>query len=253
MKKLSVAILILTLSSALQAQQTNQDSLRIANATSALPPKKPKVTGRPNDHIVLQFGVSNLGSVPDSMKTSGFSRFFNMYIMFDKPFKNNRHYSFAIGGGIGTDNYFFKDKYIDIKSNSAMLPFRNTAGANHFRKFKLTTMYLDIPLELRYVSSPDNSDKSFKAAIGAKLGFLLKAYTKGKDLQDANGNSIYDSKYIVKEYSRRYFSGTRMAVTGRIGYGHFSLSGSWQINNFLKEGAGPEVRPYNIGLTVSGL
>jgi hypothetical protein len=89
-------------------------------------------------------------------------------------------------------------------------------------------------------------------ALGVKVGTMLTAYTKGKTLVDKNGNTI--NPYIEKESSKKYFNTTRLAVTGRIGYGILSLYGAYQITSFLKDVAGPtEIRPYSIGLAISGL
>ncbi|MEJ0104210.1 MAG: hypothetical protein WDO19_17320 [Bacteroidota bacterium] len=33
----------------------------------------------------------------------------------------------------------------------------------------------------------------------------------------------------------------------------FTLFGSYQVGSLFKEGLGPDVRPYSIGLTLSGL
>jgi hypothetical protein len=82
---------------------------------------------------------------------------------------------------------------------------------------------------------------------------MLKAFTKGKDLQNRNGASLYGNRYIVKESEKKYFNGTKLAVTGRIGYGIFSLHADYQVTQLLKENAGPEIRPWAIGLTISGL
>ncbi len=56
-----------------------------------------------------------------------------------------------------------------------------------------------------------------------------------------------------KKKSKRYFNGTRLSVTGRVGFGSLSLFTSYQVNAFIKEGFGPDVRPYSIGITISGL
>jgi hypothetical protein len=88
-------------------------------------------------------------------------------------------------------------------------------------------------------------------AIGAKIGTLLNVHTKGKNLLNKSGGTV--NSYIAKENSKRYFNGNRLCVTGRIGYGSFSLFGSYQVNSFIKEGAGPDIKPYSIGLTISGL
>jgi len=208
---------------------------------------------RPNDHLMLQYGVEGWANAPDSAKTSGFSRHFNVYAMFDKPFKNNQRLSLGLGVGLGTSNMFFKNKYIDLKNTGTKLPFRDVAATNHYDKYKLTTIYLEAPIELRYVSNPASASKGFKAAIGFKVGTLLKAYTKGKNLVDANNTTVYGAKYIAKESEKRFISGTRIAATARVGYGIFSLHGSYQITNFLRDGAGADFRPYSVGVTISGL
>ncbi len=111
--------------------------------------------------------------------------------------------------------------------------------------------YLEVPVELRYASNPGSSGNSWKIAIGAKVGTLINLHTKGKDLEDKN-NRIVNS-YIAKENSKRYFTGTRLMGTARIGYGIFSLFGAYQLNNVLKAGFGPDMKLYQVGITLSGL
>jgi hypothetical protein len=171
--------------------------------------------------------------------------------MLDKPFKSNPKFSVGIGAGIGSSNIFFENKGIDLKSGSARLPFTNLDSANHFKKYKLTTVYLEAPVELRYNSNPLNSNKSFKMALGLKVGTMVDAHTKGKTLVDKAGNTVND--YILKEKSKRFFNSTKLAATGRVGYGIISLQGSYQITALLKDGAGPAIRPYSIGICFSGL
>src|SRR4051794_27751389 len=215
-------------------------------------PKKFDLSNRSNDHLIFQYGFDNWTGTNDTINPQGFSRFFNAYVMLDKPFKTNPKMSVGLGLGIGSSNIFFKETYVDVKSTSSSLPFTKVDSVDHFKKFKLTTMYLEAPIELRYSSNPENSNRSVKAALGVKVGTLLKAYTKGKTLQDKNGNTI--NSYIAKESSKKFFNSTRLAVTGRLGYGIFGLYGSYQINSLLKTGAGPEtIRPYSIGIYISGL
>lgn len=213
------------------------------------------LSNRPNDHFMLQYGYDTWGNVPDSVKPDGFSRHFNVYIMIDKPFKNSRHMSIGFGIGLGSSNMFFDNKYINLKSPTAMLPFTDVSASavNHFKKFKLTTVFAELPVELRYAGNPVTPDKGFKAALGVKVGTLLNQHTKGKDAEGASGSSLYGSKYIVKENNKRFINSTRFAATGRIGFGNISLDASYQITNFLKEGVGPDIKPFTIGITLSGL
>ncbi len=245
MKKLILSALsILFFGSLLQAQAptTNNNS-------------KIDLTGRPADHFMIQFGSDAWTGKPDSVKTSGFSRHFNMYFMYDVPFKKNPHYSVAVGLGIGTSNIFFDNHtFVDVKSPSATLPFRNLdSTANHFSKEKITTMYLQAPLELRYFSDPAHPGKSWKAAAGLKLGTLLKGYSKAKNFVRPDGTSLYGSTYIEKEYNKRWFDNTDITLTGRVGYGIFSIDAGYTATQVFRDGLGPVVNKFSIGLTISGL
>ncbi|MDQ2753865.1 MAG: hypothetical protein M3R72_12655, partial [Bacteroidota bacterium] len=90
-------------------------------------------------------------------------------------------------------------------------------------------------------------------ALGFKIGALINQHTKGKNAIDANGTTIFGPSYISKESNKRFINSTRVAATARIGFGNFSIDGSYQITNFLKQGVGPAIHPYSIGLTLSGL
>jgi hypothetical protein len=210
------------------------------------------LANRSKDHLLIQLGFDTWANMPDSINTRGLSRSFNMYFMFDFPFKTNPHLSVAIGAGIGTNNMYFKDTYIDIAGrNGNRLSFNDVSDTTRFKKYKLLTSFLEAPVEFRYSARPENPKKSFKAAIGAKIGTMLAASTKGKNLLNGAGQNI--NNFTQKEKSKKFFNTTRLSVTGRLGYGSLSIFGSYQVNSFIKEGFGPDVRPFSIGLTLSGL
>lgn len=211
------------------------------------------LSNRPSDHLMIQYGADSWLNRPDSVRTGGFSRHFNIYFMFDKPFKTNQKFSMAYGIGLGTSNMFFNNTYVDVKSVSTRLPFTKVDSSNHFSKFKVTNIYAEIPVELRYYSQPDNPGKSWKAALGVKVGTLLKTYSKGKNLVSKTGASIYGPSYVEKEVNKRFFNGTMLALTGRVGLGFISLDASYQINTVLKDGTGPAMHKFSLGITVSGL
>jgi hypothetical protein len=220
-------------------------------------PKQPKVpidwtkvdlSKRTADHFMIQYGISRFSGGPDSIRPGGLSRSFNMYLMLDFPFKTNPKMSVGIGPGIGTDNFLFEDRTVNIKNRNQVLFPADTLS--RFKKYKLMTGFLELPVELRYASNPQNMNKGFKFAIGAKIGTLLTAKTKAKvDLDQAG-----DGGYITKTSSKRHFSGIRLAGTMRVGIGNVSLFGTYTITEMFKEGFGPAgIRPFTIGLTISGL
>lgn len=206
---------------------------------------------RSNDHFLIQIGRESWQGKPDSIQTGGFPRTFNMYFMLDYPFKTNAHWSSAIGVGIATDNMFFKKTRIGINENVARVPFQDVSDTNHFKKYKLATAYLEAPIELRWRSNPDYDGKSLKVALGAKVGVLVNAHTKGKKLENKSGTTLGD--FTEKINSKNFFNKNRISVTGRVGLGHFSIFTSYALTPLFKEGVASTIRPLTIGLTISGL
>ncbi|MBY0482425.1 MAG: PorT family protein [Chitinophagaceae bacterium] len=246
MKKTLLLLLGITGALLIQAQSSNPTN-------SKKDWSKLDLSSRPADHFMIQYGSDAWTGRPDSVRTGGFSRHFNIYFMMDKPFKTNPHYSLGIGAGLGTSNMFFKNTDVNIKAQTPKLPFTNVDSADHFKKFKLATIYLEIPVELRYYSNPENPMKSWKYAIGAKVGTLLKSYTKGKNLVNKTGTSYYGSNYVQKDQMKRFMNGTSLALTGRIGYGIVSVDAAYYILGVLKDGTGPVMNKVSFGITISGL
>jgi hypothetical protein len=77
----------------------------------------------------------------------------------------------------------------------------------------------------------------------------LDAHTKAKVDLDANKNG----GYIAKEKDKKYINNTRVTATMRVGYGNVTLFGSYTLTDLFKEGQGPRVKPFSVGLTLSGL
>jgi hypothetical protein len=226
------------------------------DSTIANPKKKDwskvNLSNRPNDHLMLQLGYNGWSGRSDSIKTKGIPRSFNIYFMFDFPFKTSPRFSVGIGAGLGTDNFYLDKMTADISGeSSSKLSFKDVSEGEHFKKYKLATTYLELPVELRFAADPENTNKSWKVAVGGKVGTLLSAMTKGKTLLNSSEQTI--NSYTEKIKSKRYFNSTRLSVTGRISKGIFGIYGTYQVNNFVKDGYGPDIRPFQVGISISGL
>jgi Outer membrane protein beta-barrel domain len=242
MRKSLFVILSLLLSCTLVAQ----DSTKTA-------PKKKQVidlSGRPNDHLMFQFGMAGWGGKPDSINTKGFNKSVNFYLMLDFPVKTNPKLSIGFGAGFGTDHIYFDKMYLGIKDGTSTLTIEDRSDSVYFKRYKLAVAWLEAPIELRYTKNPLNSNKSFKVAIGVKVGTLFNAHTRGNDFIDITNNT---NPYTQKEASKRFFNKNRLAVTGRVGLGVFSLFGSYQVTQLFKENLAPKINPWSVGLQISGL
>jgi hypothetical protein len=210
------------------------------------------LTKRPADHFMFQLGYDNWAGKPDSIHIQGFNRSANFYFMFDFPFKTDPRLSIGAGLGIGSSNIFFHQQEVLVAAvGNSTLAFPDETGGNHFKKYKLVTTYLEAPVELRFALDPEHYDHSWKFAVGAKVGLLLSAYTKGKDLQNSVGQTL--GSYIEKESSKQYFSSTKLAGTLRVSKGVVGIFGQFQVNSLIKSNAGPSVFPFSMGIVLSGL
>ncbi|MFT4204556.1 MAG: outer membrane beta-barrel protein [Chitinophagaceae bacterium] len=228
-----------------QAQRQREESL----------PKKKRInkysnvdlSKRPHDHFIIGFAVAGVDGGNDSTSTKGFSRQVDIAFMLDKPL-SNPHFSVGYGLGFMGTNLFYNDKYLNIKSQTTTLPFDD----QKYSKFKLVLNYLEIPLEIRYAKNMEQPQKGLKITAGIKAGWLLKAYTKGKNALSGS-SSLYGSGYVQKEVDKRFFNTTMLTGTFRVGLGAFSVFGNYSLLSMLKSGAGPTMRPYAVGFAISGL
>lgn len=236
-------ILVFVLTIALSVPSFSQDKKKNYNFTN-----------KSADHVMIQLSSDHWLGLPDSVKdhVKGLSRGFNAYGMINKQFKGSPKLSVAFGLGIGNSNIFFKRMFVDIAATTRTLPFINQDSTQHYKKFKVSTTYLEVPVEFRFTNDPENPNKSVKFAIGAKAGTLLNAHNKAKELRNAAGNVINGA--ITKQSSKSYFNSTRLVATARVGYGIFSLFGAYGFSPMFKDGvAAPDVKPLQVGITVSGL
>ena len=200
---------------------------------------------------MITMAYDNWVGKPDTINTNGIGRSFGFYFMLDFPFKTDPRFSVGAGLGISASNIYFNKQYVNLISLSPTLPFTDQSSAEHYKKSKLVTTYLEVPLELRYAIDPEHTNSSWKFALGVRPGIMLSAYTKVKNFEN-NADQLEDA-YVQKQSSKHYFNGSRIAATARISKGPVGLFGLYQLTPLIKAGAGPTINPFSIGLVFSGL
>jgi hypothetical protein len=204
------------------------------------------------DHFMVEVGYDNWANTPDSIHIQGFNRSFSFYFMYNFPFKTDVRWSVAAGLGIGSSNIFFHDQEVLVAAyGNQTLGFPDETGADHFKKYKLVLTDLQVPIELRFAVDPTDMDHSWKIAVGAKVGLMLSAYTKGKDLVSGSGQTL--GNYIEKESSKQFFNSPQFVPTIRVSKGVIGIFGQIQLNSPIKASAGPSVFPFSTGIVLSGL
>lgn len=243
----SFSFLLLFFPMSLMAQEKTAEKKE--NNTSSNP------NNRPKDHLLLQLGTVQWLNRPDTISTGGFSRSFSAYLMLDLAFKTDPRFSVGIGAGIGSDHVFFdknagRDLIINRPGGFQFNKNEGAAANIRYKSMKLHTAYLEAPVELRFMQRPDQPGKSFKAAIGMKVGTMISAVEKTRFERDEEGAG----NYTMKIKDRRNFNNLRLAAMARVGYGPISVFVQYQLNELIKQGQGPaDIRPLLVGITLSGL
>lgn len=235
-KRIALLALLVLPSTVLLAQDVEKGS------------NKKSVIEKPSrDFVMFQLNYEGWMK-PDSIKTTGIGRSVNAYICYDFPIKKS-NFSFAAGIGIGTSNIYLSNQQIINNRDTGIyltqaVFINEDATTRNYKKYKLTTAYLEAPFELRFFGNKVNRNRGFKAAIGLRVGTLVGAHTKGR----------YDGiKIVDKVNTKRYLDPWRFAGTVRLGWGNYTLMGTYNLNKLYKEGAGPDITPYSIGLCITGL
>ncbi len=209
--------------------------------------------GRPDipGTFMVEYGFNRLTSPPQDLKY-GFwgSRTLNLYYHYDHRLGQSK-FSVHPGVGFGLErfklisfNQAFSDTVIRITGatlirqaggntrliNSGQVLFNDTARAASKSMFIVN--YIDLPVEFRFTANPNDPSKSFKAALGGRVGVLLNAHTKLKYKEDGE---------VKKLKNRQDFNlnEIRYSAFARIGVGNVYLSFYYNFNPLFKEGLGP--------------
>lgn len=226
--------------------------LLIAMGGAACAQGNPEVTqkkGRPNIPGTFQvdFGI-NLPTEKDGFNTNPMgSSTVNVYYFYDKRLGKSK-FSIHPGIGFGLERYKFNNNktlaYTTGLDTVSMVP----STLSNLRKTKLITNYIDIPLEIRFSTTPDDPNRSFKVSLGFKFGVLYDSFTKQKYSEDGETKKLKD-KQNFNLYPIRY------GPYFRIGGGNFSVYASYSISPLFKPGVGPggnsNINNFTVGLSLA--
>jgi Outer membrane protein beta-barrel domain len=199
----------------------------VAQGTTVVTEKK---KGRPDIPGTFQLDLGfNFPSEKAGFNTSFFgSSTVNIYYFYDMRIGKSK-FSIHPGIGFGLERYKFNNfktlGYNATQDTVFMVP----SQFSNLRKSKLITNYLDIPLEVRFSTRPDDPNRSFKISLGFKVGVLFDSYTKQKYSDDGEKKKVKD-KQNFNLYPIRF------GPYFRIGGGNLSVFAYYNMSPLFKNG-----------------
>lgn len=153
--------------------------------------------------------------------------------------RNN--FGLVVGLGFDYQRMRFANKSQSITMvNGKVTPLPlESLGIMDVRRSTFKTLYLTIPLLLE-VQFPAKYKNNLYVSGGVVGGIRMHSKTK----------VVYNDGGKEKRKEKDSFNMIpfKADVTGRIGYRHITVWGSYTLTNMFKSGRGPELHPYTIGI-----
>ena len=173
----------------------------------------------------------------NQMKSFGFN-----YNMFDLKFPiAGKQLGITTGLGFGYHNYSLRNNYVLAHTADTIFAVQDTTF--NFKTNKLQVGTISIPLLLDY-SFDKNFEKSYFIAVG-----VVGSYNYGTK-QSLTGTYANGDEFVNSTISAFNMNRWTLDATTRIGYGHFGMFISYQLNSMFKTGHTVAVYPFRIGFNI---
>jgi len=147
--------------------------------------------------------------------------------------KHKNNIGFVTGLGLNFNDYRFTNEYTIKNEDGYVVPVPITEP--YLEKTKLSTGYLTVPLLLEFHAGKSGLWMSVGVIGGLKMGSHTKVV-------------IADTKY--KDHDDFNISPFRGGGTARLGYKGINIFGTYYFTEFFREGRGPVMNPYSIGIGI---
>lgn len=184
---------------------------------------------------------------PDSIATQWISGGFNFNVSYEIHLVKN---VFSIAPGIAFSNMTVKNNsqiwYDQTSSHPHDFTYLVPYDPSVYRKSKISTDYLDVPVELRFRIKPDERGKNFWIDPGFRFGVLISDFWK---TQFYNGSSWQKGKI----YNTLNMDPIHYGISLRAGYYKFGVYAFYSLSDVFKENKGTKLTPLSIGICLTPL
>ena len=167
---------------------------------------------------------------------------------FDKGFNlYRRNIMLVTGLGIAYNNYRFQKDFTllpdadRVSTANPVSPYTDSTG---YIKNKLLVCYVTVPLLMQFNTS-EISRKSVSISTGIIGGYRIGSHTKRMYKKDGR-------KKKDKDFDDFNLNPVKLDATFRVAYRSLNLFANYSLTTLFKDGEGPVLYPYTIGLRLIG-
>ena len=191
------------------------------------------------DHMLIDFGWETFTSKPNGVEFKWYNNGINIQLFYDQLFGQSG-FSAAIGGGFSSQSYYSNRQIRRDTTYSPLLYSKwSTPDYVPYQKNKVSTSWVEIPIEFRYRTKLDDWGYRWKFSIGGKVGFLLDTHDK-----IVNNDGVKFKTYYFPDMNR-----VRAGLIARAGYGKVNFTAFFSLTEFFIPGRGPEMK--QLGFAIS--
>jgi hypothetical protein len=200
-------------------------------------------TSKIKDKFIIDVYHDNWLGKPDSIKTKWQSRGTAISFFYDYQLGKS-NFSIAAGASIASHNILMNGAIVSTTDSAGRAfssidvfdePYKSTVKKN-----KISTNFVEVPVEVRFRTKPNEKGHSMNVFVGAKVGYLINAHSKTIDKT---------GKY--KSFNFSDINNIRYGTYIRAGYGKVSLYGFYSLSEFFKEKQGIIMNPFSLGVSYS--
>lgn len=191
------------------------------------------------DQFYVGLTYNLLRNRPATISQNNLSYGLFMGLIKDIPVNGPRTWALGIGLGYGVNSYYSNLRALE---SSGGFTYVNADALEGYRRNKLETHLVEMPIEIRWRSSNATDYKFWRIYGGVKAGYIVG--TRSKYIGDTTKDSFYNPDSENLQYG----------LTLSVGYNTFNLHAYYGLNSLFQEGVtGPQGQPLEMAAVRVGL
>ena len=180
------------------------------------------------DQFYIGLGINFLTDRPEDVVQNSLS--YNLQLGFIKDIPINRARNFGLGLGLG---YAVNSYYSNIRAEETGSDIEySLLSSDDFRRNKLETHAIEMPLELRWRTSTATEYKFWRIYGGLRFAYVFAGSSR-LVLEEENSLNITDT---IVRFSNSDIREFQYGLTLSFGYNTFNIHSYYSLNSLLNDG-----------------